>query len=57
MIDWEVFHDPAYYDMWAVRPVGDTDMNSPQLFHFAVERDAQRFAELARKAFCAKRAA
>ena len=46
-IEWEVFADMSYYDMWAVRPVGDTDMNSPRLFHFVFEKDAREFAALA----------
>ena len=50
---WEVFCDLSYFDMWAVRPVGDRDFNSPRLFHFASESDARKFAELAEKAIVA----
>lgn len=45
--EWEVFHDPSYWDMWAVRPVGDRCFNSPQLFHFAKREDAEAFRALA----------
>ena len=50
---WEVFIDPGYYDMWAVRPEGDKDFSSPQLFHFAKESDALAFAALAEKGIAA----
>lgn len=47
-VEWEMFQDPAYFDMWAVRPVGDRDFNSPRLFHFANEDQARRFLSLLR---------
>jgi hypothetical protein len=50
---WEVFIDNSYYEMWAVRPKGDRDFNSPRLFHFALEEDALKFKELAEIAFMA----
>ena len=49
-MEWEVFNDPSYFDMWAVRPVGDRDFQSLRLFHFARKDDAESFAALARKA-------
>jgi hypothetical protein len=52
-IDWEVFMDEDYYHMWAVRPMGDKDFNSPRLFHFALEENALQFKELAEQAFVA----
>lgn len=52
---WEVFCDLGYYDMWAVRPVGDRDFDSPQLFHFATQPDANAFAALAEKAIVAEK--
>lgn len=48
---WEMFNDPSYYDMWAVRPVGDKDFNSPRLFHFTMEDDARKFMSLLDKCF------
>ena len=40
-VDFEVFNDPSYFDMWAVRPRGVRDFNNT--LHFPSERDA-RFA-------------
>lgn len=51
---WELFCDPGYYDMWAVRPVGDKDFNSPQLFHFATSAEAEAFKALAENAMSAE---
>ncbi|WP_306147272.1 hypothetical protein [Roseibium sp. MMSF_3361] len=36
--DFEVFSDPAYYDMWCLRPVGEKAFN--QTIHFALLKDA-----------------
>lgn len=47
-VEWEMFQDPAHFDMWAVRPVGDHVFNSPRLFHFAKEDQARRFLSLLR---------
>lgn len=47
---WEVFHDPSYYGMWAVRPVGDRSFDSTFLFHFAAEADARVFVALIARA-------
>jgi hypothetical protein len=49
-MNWEIFLDPSYYNMWCVRPIGDKDLNSPNLFIFALKDDAQKFKELAEKA-------
>lgn len=43
----EMFWDDAYFDMWAVRPEGDTDFNSPRLVHFAVKQMAESYKEWA----------
>lgn len=43
---WEIFQDPSYYDMWAVRPVEYKDFNNPRLFHFKDEDTAKRFKTL-----------
>jgi len=48
---WEYFPDPSYYGMWAVRPVGDKDFNSPWLFHFIIERDAAECCKVLSKAY------
>lgn len=50
-IEWEMYCDVSYYDMWAVRPKDDRDYNSPRLFHFALEADAEKFKELIQKAY------
>lgn len=34
----EVFSDPAYYDMWCLRPVGEKSFD--QTIHFALLKDA-----------------
>jgi hypothetical protein len=43
---WEYFQDPSYYDMYAVRPIGDKEFNSKLLFHVTNESEASRLAEL-----------
>lgn len=43
---WELFFDTSFYHMWAVRPVGDENFDSPHLFHFAKKEDAEKFKEL-----------
>ncbi len=53
---WEVYLDPGYFDMWAVRPVDDTAFNSPQLFHFVHHEDALAFRELAERAVSSAKA-
>lgn len=52
---WEMFNDQSYYDMWAVRPIGDKDFNSPRLFHFDLEIEAIKFMDLLSKCSCAER--
>jgi len=42
---WEIFLDGSYYDMWAVRPIGDADFNSKHLHHFKNKEDAENFKE------------
>ena len=41
-LSWEMFYDEAYYGHWAVRPISDTDFNSPRLFHFNLKTEAER---------------
>jgi hypothetical protein len=43
--EWEVFCDSVFYDMWAVRPKGDKNFNSPLLFHVASKGEAERLKE------------
>lgn len=52
-VEWEIFNDPSYYDMVAVRPVGDNDFNSPRLFHFGSREDAETFKVFVEKAVIA----
>ncbi len=52
-VKWEVFPDDSFFNMWAVRPVGDKDFNSPRLFHYASKEDADKLKELLEKAHCA----
>lgn len=50
-IEWEVFSDGAYYDLWCVRPVGDCSFGSPRSFHFQTKVDAEKFKSAVEKAF------
>ena len=53
---WEMFSNPSYYDMWAVREVGDRSFESPRLFHFVFKEDAEAFKALLEKSYHAIRA-
>lgn len=44
--NWEFFTDGAYWDMCAVRPVGDRDFNSLNLFHVTNLKEGERLASL-----------
>ena len=48
-LKFEVFLDACYYDLWCVRPVGDTDFNSTRSVHFPTEQEARTFHQLAEK--------
>lgn len=52
-VEWEVFQDESFYDMWAVRPVGDTDFNSPRLFHCLSKEHAEILKNTLDKCHCA----
>ena len=52
MIKWEIFLDKSYFDMFAVRPIGDKDFYSPRLFHFDSEEDANKCKEILDKCHC-----
>ena len=43
---WEIFCDRSYYDLWAVRPVGDKDFNSQKLFHVQSKEEAEALRNL-----------
>lgn len=45
--DYEMFIDRAYYDMWAVREIGERDFNKS--FHFGSEQEALQLIEYFRK--------
>lgn len=53
--DWEMYLDLSYFDMWAVRPVGDKDFNSPRLFHFSRREEADSFLALVQKSTVAEK--
>lgn len=54
VIEWELFRDDFYYDMWAVRPVGDRDFHSPRLFHLSMKADAENLKSLLSQSKCAE---
>lgn len=45
MKTWEAFCDIGYYDMWAVRPIGDESFNSQELFHVPSKEEAKTLSE------------
>lgn len=45
-VEWEFFTDAAYWDMCAVRHIGDKDFNSPNLFHVSNLKEGERLASL-----------
>ena len=45
-VKWEIFYDESYYGLWAVRPIGDHDFNSPRCFHLANEDLANELKNL-----------
>ena len=49
-VRWEYFKDEAYFGMYAVRPVGDGDFESPRLFHLVQEGDASNLVYILNKA-------
>jgi len=44
--EWEIFHDESHFGLWAIRPVGDDDFNSPHLFHIDNYNEALALAIL-----------
>lgn len=44
MQKWETFRDIAYYDFWAVRPVGETRWGA--CFHVPSQKEAEALAAL-----------
>lgn len=45
--DYEMFIDPCYYDMWAVRPIGNRNFNDA--IHVVNEKEALRLIEFIRE--------
>jgi len=45
-VEWEMFCDESYFDLWVVRPVGDKSFLSQRLFHFDSKSSAEKFKEL-----------
>ena len=43
---WESFCDPAYYDLWAVRPFGDQSFTSQRLFHVQSKGEAEALRDM-----------
>jgi len=50
-VKWEVFCDESFYGMWAVRPVGDHNFESPRLFHWLDKEAAEEFKALLDKSY------
>lgn len=45
-VKWEIFKDDSFYGLFCVRPIGDTNFNSPRSFHFVLAEDAAEFKRL-----------
>lgn len=43
---WETFCDIGYYDMWAVRQIGDRSFNSQRLFHVQSKEEGEALRDL-----------
>lgn len=52
MSKWEVFFDKIYFDMFAVRSIGDKNFHSPRLFYFDSKEDAMKCKEILDKCYC-----
>ena len=50
-VKWEVFQDELFYSMWAVRPIGDHDFDSPRLFHLPDKSAAEEFKAMLDKSY------
>ena len=40
---YEMYCDVSYYHLWAVRPIGDRNFESPNLKHFNTEKEAEEY--------------
>lgn len=49
-MNYEMFLDECYYEMWCVRNKNDKRFNSITSFHFDKKEDAETFLELIKKA-------
>ncbi len=45
-VKWEMYIDPSYFHMWAVRDSTDRSFNSPRLFHMTTEQKAKQLLDL-----------
>lgn len=52
-VEWILFDDDYFFNMFCVCPKNDTDFNSPRRFHFVLKNDAENFKLLIEKAHCA----
>ena len=52
-VEWELFLDYSYYDMFCVKPKEDKLFNSPRRFYFNKKEDAERFKQLIESCHCA----
>ena len=43
---WECFCDIGYFEMWAVRQIGDRSFNSQRLFHVPSKEEAEALRDL-----------
>lgn len=43
---WEMFSDPAYFDLYCVKPVDEKAFNSDKVFHFNTVQEATEFIRL-----------
>lgn len=52
-VDWILFDDDSFFNMFCVCPKNDKNFNSPRRFHFIFKEDAEQFKLLIEKAHCA----
>lgn len=52
-VEWVLFDDTDFFNMFCVCPKDDKDFNSPRRFHFVFKEDAENFKLLIEKAHCA----
>ena len=52
-VEWELFLDYSFYDMFCVKPKEDKLFNSPRRFYFNKKEDAKQFKQLIESCHCA----